>query len=446
MTQSVRNFVLTQNPIWKERYNSTVSLLDAEITNAIIGGDSTDAAFFDNVDFANQKLIELEMSAFTLTRDGNSDNALLILEGDEYQNYKTIYSYGLENYAKRHGLSYVDAVSSASEILEDISLQTQERIDYGTNLIFALAISVILTSFILGLLVARRIVNPLNKIRLAAKQISQGKLETNIPESGYFENKELAKLFNIMSDSLQKTIELDKKLAITESQLKSERFATIGEVTSKIVHDLKNPLTAVKSELELIQHFNRENFDDKTKKRVRNMEYSLDMMNDQIEGMMNFVRVPRLSITFTIVSNLINFVVKIVLKPKNITIDLPQNDFAVQCDVKKFQTVLLNLITDSIQSIGDDKGEISIIFEDAEKHVIVSVSDSGIPLDAIDKIFDPLFTTKSTGTGLGLSRCKSIVEQHGGAITVKNDPTTFTILLPRNIDESRDTIQQTPQI
>lgn len=59
-------------------------------------------------------------------------------------------------------------------------------------------------------------------------------------------------------------------------------------------------------------------------------------------------------------------------------------------------------------------------------------SGPGIPEDTINKIFEPLFTTKQKGTGLGLASCKNIVEQHSGKITVKNNPTTFTVRLPRH--------------
>ena len=67
--------------------------------------------------------------------------------------------------------------------------------------------------------------------------------------------------------------------------------------------------------------------------------------------------------------------------------------------------------------------------------MLIAFEDSGpvIESENIDKIYEPLFTTKQLGTGLGLSICKSIVEQHGGSITVKNNPTTFLVRLPKNL-------------
>ncbi|MBI5146567.1 MAG: GHKL domain-containing protein [Thaumarchaeota archaeon] len=65
-------------------------------------------------------------------------------------------------------------------------------------------------------------------------------------------------------------------------------------------------------------------------------------------------------------------------------------------------------------------------------HVIIEIIDtgSGIKQENLDKIFEPLFTTKQTGTGLGLVTCKNIIQQHHGTTSVKNNPTTFTISLP----------------
>lgn len=91
-----------------------------------------------------------------------------------------------------------------------------------------------------------------------------------------------------------------------------------------------------------------------------------------------------------------------------------------------------NIITNAIQAT-DDKGQVTISIEDKQDKTMFNISDSGpgIPENSFEKIFEPLYTTKQKGTGLDLSSCKTIIENHGGKITVKNNPTTFIIELPK---------------
>jgi len=91
------------------------------------------------------------------------------------------------------------------------------------------------------------------------------------------------------------------------------------------------------------------------------------------------------------------------------------------------------MIKNASQAV-DGKGEISIRIKDQENDVIIEVEDSGpgIPENVLPKIFEPLFTTKQTGTGLGLPSCKSIIDRHGGTISVRNNPTIFSIQIPKN--------------
>ena len=100
---------------------------------------------------------------------------------------------------------------------------------------------------------------------------------------------------------------------------------------------------------------------------------------------------------------------------------------------EQIQVVFSNLILNAIQAIDKDDGRILIRTFESEKDFVIEFEDSGsgiIP-DNVSRIFDPLFTTKQTGTGLGLVICKTIIEQHGGIITVKTSPTIFTITLPK---------------
>jgi signal transduction histidine kinase len=93
--------------------------------------------------------------------------------------------------------------------------------------------------------------------------------------------------------------------------------------------------------------------------------------------------------------------------------------------------VFVNLLLNSIQAM-DPQGKIAIRFYPSQDNIVIEFVDSGpgIATNILPKIFDPLFTTKQHGTGLGLATCKNIIEGHGGKIYVKNNPTTFTIVLP----------------
>ncbi len=98
------------------------------------------------------------------------------------------------------------------------------------------------------------------------------------------------------------------------------------------------------------------------------------------------------------------------------------------------QIVFMNLISNAIDAVDED-GEIRLnVFSNENEHIMkISDNGKGIPPENLNKIFDSLFTTKSSGTGLGLPYCKSVIEQHGGTISVSSNPTTFTIILPRKI-------------
>ena len=106
----------------------------------------------------------------------------------------------------------------------------------------------------------------------------------------------------------------------------------------------------------------------------------------------------------------------------------------VNCDQKQMIAVFSNLLLNSIYAVKPE-GSIDVKIKDEGNKVKISFIDSGpgIPENISSKIFDPLFTTKQEGTGLGLSISKKIVMQHDGAIKFSNDPTTFSVILPKNI-------------
>jgi two-component system sensor histidine kinase HydH len=122
--------------------------------------------------------------------------------------------------------------------------------------------------------------------------------------------------------------------------------------------------------------------------------------------------------------------------PNTVKVILPKQDIEIIADVVNIEIVFVNLIMNAIQAM-NNSGQITIWSELGDDKVTIKVSDTGpgIPADIMPKIFEPLFTTKQTGTGLGLVSCKTIIEQHGGTIGVESKEgsgATFIITLPHH--------------
>ena len=124
------------------------------------------------------------------------------------------------------------------------------------------------------------------------------------------------------------------------------------------------------------------------------------------------------------------------IKPKNcpstIKINLPRNDFQVYGNFYKLVVVFSNLVENAIDAM-KNYGVINISARESNDFVTIDVKDSGPGLtdDGIKKIFSTLYTTKTGGNGLGLKVTKTIIQMHGGTISVRNNPTTFSIKLPK---------------
>ena len=125
------------------------------------------------------------------------------------------------------------------------------------------------------------------------------------------------------------------------------------------------------------------------------------------------------------------------IKPKNssetVQINFPKNDFQVFGNFYKLVVVFSNLVENSIEAMKNN-GVINILARDGKDHVLIDIKDSGpgLPDEVIKKAFSSLFTTKSDGNGLGLKVVKTIIQLHGGTISVRNNPTTFSIKLPKS--------------
>lgn len=180
----------------------------------------------------------------------------------------------------------------------------------------------------------------------------------------------------------------------------------------------------------------KENLGKDISEQLVKMERAVSQMSVIIDDVMNFARTQPLRLEKNHLSKSLLRSIETIQIPRNIKVTLPKNDILFEFDNEKLEVVFSNLITNAIQAIGDKEGEITIKFEERiQGKIQIEIQDSGpgIPEDILPKIFEPLFSTKQHGTGLGLPSCKSMVEQHHGTIHVKNNPTSFTVTLPRHI-------------
>ena len=216
----------------------------------------------------------------------------------------------------------------------------------------------------------------------------------------------------------------------SKKQQQLEKFALVGQLTGNIAHELRNPISVIQMTLE---NMKMSYGVDVKQQQFDRIERSINRILDQVGEILDFVRESPIVFEETKFSKVLFESLDSIKIPDDIKLVLPKNDVDLHCDLKQFAIVLNNLILNGIQAISG-KGLIVIDVNENNDEIIVEIEDSGngIPKKDLPNIFNPLFTTKKQGTGLGLVHVKSIVQAHGGTIFVTSRPTIFRIILPKN--------------
>ena len=224
---------------------------------------------------------------------------------------------------------------------------------------------------------------------------------------------------------------LDKALSSEIQNFESNKLEMIGEMSSKMAHDIRNPLTVLQSQIDLMRLKQEKNEDQILSNSLSRMEDAISHITNQINDILGFIKKPSIDITSCDLSDVIQKSIGEVRCPPEVTINFEPTPCKTECDVIKIRGIITNIVQNGVQAMGNS-GEITISLEKDGEGVKIQIKDSGpgIPEENLEKIFEPMFTTKATGTGLGLASCKQILEMHKGTISVKNNPTTFTITLP----------------
>jgi len=221
-----------------------------------------------------------------------------------------------------------------------------------------------------------------------------------------------------------------------EKLIRSERLAAVGELASGVGHELRNPLNVIKNCVYLMNLTLEDKADEETLSTLKLVDQQVEISNRIVTDLLDFTRVRKPSLAGIELNKLVKESLSWIVMPKHVSVvdELNGNKSRIMVDAEQVGRAFANVISNAIQSISGE-GKLTIKSDVAGDSAWVSFKDTGcgIPEENLARIFEPLYTTKSKGIGLGLPIMKRLIEQNGGAINIKSKEgqgTTLTITLP----------------
>ena len=311
-----------------------------------------------------------------------------------------------------------------------------ERTGIKISFIFIYLVVVTLLLFLsisIGIRFSSRFFRSINNLISASYNIGKGNLKSKVPEiKSDIELETLNKNFNMMIDQLKN--QQDKLLI-------SERHEAWESVARKLAHEIKNPLTPMRL---TIQSFEK-NFnpgDGKNKNKIRDFSKSLieqiDTMSSIATAFSNFANMPEQKRELLNVVEVVQIALDIFDKDY-VEYTTENDEILTLFDRTQLIRVVTNLLNNAIQAIPEDRDPMIFVkVHSNKKNVVINIQDNGngILEENKTKIFEPSFTTKSSGMGLGLSMIQSIMKAYNGSITFKtkeNQGTTFNVVFPKKL-------------
>lgn len=290
-----------------------------------------------------------------------------------------------------------------------------------------------------AILLTRRITGPLKKLVEATVKISKEDFSQKIDITSQDEIGNLAQSFNDMS---RKLLLARERMEVASNKLiQAEKLASIGRISAGIAHEIRNALTSVKLNIQKLVQSDR--LDETEKEHLSISQEGIGQMEKFIKELLDFTRVSELNLARFSIEQILDESIKTLadtLELKKVVLEksyeegLPQ----VLVDADKLKQVFLNILRNAYEAV-EEKGKINIFLsllkeqEGSKIRVFISDDGSGIPEENRETVFEPFYTTKASGIGLGLPIARKIIEQHRGTIRVEENAaqgTSFEILIP----------------
>lgn len=230
--------------------------------------------------------------------------------------------------------------------------------------------------------------------------------------------------------------------ALTDQLIRADRLAAMGELTAGVAHEVRNPLGIIRATVQLLEDAQGDKA--RIAQAAEVIKQEIDRLDKVIKALLDFGRPSRPTMVTTdlgaVLEDVVLFTTRFA-KQANVRIELvPLPELRpVHGDPDQLKQVFLNLVTNAVQAMGETGGDIQVKAGTDGDYITVTVSDTGpgiVPED-LPKVFDPFFTKRAEGTGLGLTIVHRILDAHNGHIEVESSDsgTTFTVTIPVKYEE-----------
>lgn len=300
-------------------------------------------------------------------------------------------------------------------------------LDIVNKIILGIGVLLILASTIMGFIISRSIIRPINKLMTKAKYMSKGEYDKKIEiNTDILEINDLINSINNLSQSIKEQENIRKRL------------------TGDISHELKTPLTNIQSHLEAMI----DGIWEPTEERLISVKEEAERLSSLVSDMQKLNKYDEASIKLkkdnVNISDIICFVIfqfSNLAKSKNIKIEYEKKNINLYCDKDKITQALVNILSNAIR-YSNEGSTIFIEEKLKDNKVIISIEDQGIGISEEDLkyVFERFYradksrTRATGGTGIGLTIVKSIVSSHGGKVKLESklgEGSKFTIILPK---------------
>jgi signal transduction histidine kinase len=235
-------------------------------------------------------------------------------------------------------------------------------------------------------------------------------------------------------DSTGSTDELSL-LADASDSMMEERLKAIEQLAAMVGHDLRNPLTGISNAAYFLRMKIGSKFGPKTIEMLDLIDKDVEYANKIVNDLLEYSGAIRLELSETTPKSILKEALALVAVPANVqVVDFTEDEPKIKVDMDKMRRVFVNIFKNAFDVMAQG-GKVIIESRKTRDKVEIAFTDTGagIPKETLERLFTPLFTTKSRGMGFGLAICKRVIEAHGGKISVESTVgkgTTFTLTIP----------------